>query len=66
MYLTAPQHAVVSSDRRHRFEADATRHRVLGALRRHRSVAVDALASPVALPSIPLGRTSSGIDRQAA
>ena len=56
-------HQQVVSDRRARYEAEARQHRLF---RRHRSAAVDGATSPVALPSIPLGRTPSGIDRQAA
>ena len=61
MYFTDTQHAVVATDRRRRFEADASRHRILSAVRRHRPTATGS-TSPVARPSISRGRTPSGID----
>ena len=57
---------VSNHDRRERYEASARKHRLLGAVRRHRSVAVDGTTSVVAVPSISPGRTPGGIDRQAA
>ena len=59
-------HEVMVNDRRQRYQAGARRHRLLGSIRRHRSVAVDGATSPVALPSIPLGVRPSGLDRHAA
>ena len=66
MFPNYSHQVVTVTERRSRYEATARTHRLLGGLRRHRSVAVDGATSPVALPSISLGRTPSGIDRQAA
>ena len=66
MFPNYSHQVLAATDRRTRYEARARNHRLVGRLRRHRSVAVDGATSPVALPSIPLGRTPSGIDRRAA
>ena len=66
MFPTHTQHEVTVTDRRQRYQADARRHRLLGSLRRHRSVAVDGATSPVALRATSLGRTSSDVTRRAA
>lgn len=66
MFPNYSQQVVIATDRRARYEASARNHRLVGRLRRHRSVAADGATSAVALPSIPLGRTPSGIDRRAA
>ena len=66
MFPNHPHYEVSVNDRRERYQAAARKHRLLGAIRRHRSVAVDGATSLAAVPSIPSGRTPGRIDRQAA
>lgn len=66
MFPSYTQYEAATADRRQRFEATARRHRLLGSLRRHRPVASGGATPAASLPSISLGRTPSGLDRQAA
>ena len=66
MFPSYSQYEVVTHDRRRRFEAAATRHRLLGSLRRRHHVSTGASAPGADLRTFPLGRTPGELDRQAA
>jgi hypothetical protein len=69
---TTYAYEVQTTDRRHRYEAQASRRRLLGGVRHHvtarRASAPGPAGDPgVAIPaSTPLGRTSSGVEQRAA
>lgn len=69
MFPTYAIHDVVAADRRHRFEATASRRRLLAGRGTHRSSSAPASTGRRvgdAVPAIPLGRTPSEIVRTAA
>ena len=69
MFPSYTQYEVETTDRRRRFEAEATKRRLLGTLRRRNErheVAAGGATPASSLRSIPPGRTPGELDRQAA